>query len=213
MMARCYRPKLVFMIGVFIVLGSIVLPSVTAAAPSSLPVRPTPMPTATPFLVPTLTPVPRISTTHDVVGGMIVLQVNGGAEPGIDWQALFTVVQWQDALGTWHTIEGWQGTCDEVVTGIGYKTWWVSTEMLGNGPFRWLVYDRQGGRLMATSVPFSLPVKGGEQVNVVVTLSSTATPILLPETGNVPLSVAGLMVLSVFLLLSGGIMLRMRRHS
>lgn len=78
------------------------------------------------------------------------------------WQDLWTVVQWQDAHGAWHVVEGWQGTLDEVDidtdgTVTGYKTWWVGEEILGQGPLRWQVYGGSGGQLLATSEPFHLP--------------------------------------------------------
>jgi hypothetical protein len=78
------------------------------------------------------------------------------------WQDLWTVVQWQDPSGAWYSVEGWQGTLDEVKNRengavTGYKTWWVGGEHMGEGPFRWLAYHSKGGRLSATSEPFDLP--------------------------------------------------------
>lgn len=78
------------------------------------------------------------------------------------WQDLWTVVQWQDPIGTWHDVEGWRGTLDEVKSNgdgavTGYKTWWVGGEHMGEGPFHWLVYWSEGGRLLATSESFDLP--------------------------------------------------------
>jgi hypothetical protein len=78
------------------------------------------------------------------------------------WQDLWTVVQWQDPTGAWHDVEGWRGTLDEVRSDedgavTGYKTWWVGGEHMGEGPFRWLVYQGKGGWLLATSESFDLP--------------------------------------------------------
>jgi hypothetical protein len=78
------------------------------------------------------------------------------------WQDLWTMVQWQDPSGAWHDVEGWQGTLDEVRCSengdvTGYKTWWVGGEHMGKGPFRWLVYQGKGSRLLATSESFDLP--------------------------------------------------------
>jgi len=89
-------------------------------------------------------------------GGFIYLHVQSAR------QELWTVVQWQDGSGDWHDVEGWQGTLDDIQNEIGYKVWWVAKSGLGTGPFRWLVYQSKGGRLLATSEPFYLPgFKGG----------------------------------------------------
>jgi hypothetical protein len=39
----------------------------------------------------------------------------------------------------------------------GQKIWWVAQRDFGTGPFRWVIYEGQGGRLLATSEPFYLP--------------------------------------------------------
>jgi hypothetical protein len=87
------------------------------------------------------------------------------------WQDLWTVVQWQDPMGTWHDVEGWRGTLDEVKSSedgavTGYKTWWVGGEHMGEGPFRWLVYRSKGGQVLATSESFDLP--GVDKATLVV---------------------------------------------
>ena len=58
------------------------------------------------------------------------------------WQDLWTQVQWQDTNGAWHDVVGWQGTLDKVEIGkdetvMGFKTWWLGPENLGDGPMRW----------------------------------------------------------------------------
>ena len=73
-------------------------------------------------------------------------------------------------------MQGWQGTLDRVEAEdgsdvVGYKTWWVGEDDLGKGPFRWLVYQSEGGRLLATSEPFDLPGSGGATVVVEVSLA------------------------------------------
>jgi hypothetical protein len=77
---------------------------------------------------------------------------------------LWTVVQWQDRLGGWHDVEGWQGTLDA----DGKKTWWVDKTDLGKGPFRWKIV--QDGELLAASESFYLPGSRGEVVKVSVSL-------------------------------------------
>ena len=75
----------------------------------------------------------------------------------MQWQDLWTVVQWRDDRGYWHNVEGWQGTLDEVQDGVGEKVWWVAEADLGKGPFRWLVYQERDGRLLVASDSFYLP--------------------------------------------------------
>jgi hypothetical protein len=129
--------------------------AVTALLPTpvhALPPRPTPMPTFTP-----VSPSPE--------WGAIELRVQP-ARP-----ELWTVVQWQDRLGGWHNVEGWRGTPDEVVGGMGKKVWWVARGDFNKGPFRWVIYQSQGGKQLATSPAFTLPRLDGETVMVEVSLA------------------------------------------
>ena len=86
------------------------------------------------------------------------------------WNQVWTVVQWQDATGNWYTVEGWQGALDEMVKTEGVKAWWVGQSDWGKGPFRWLVYERWGGRLLTQSAPFKLPSAQDQKVKVEVSL-------------------------------------------
>jgi len=93
------------------------------------------------------------------------------------WQELWTVVQQQDGLENWQNLEeGWQGTFDEFSYDKdedvcqGKKTWWVAKADLGRGPFRWVIYQGQGGELFAQSEPFYLPHSVDEVVKVEVSL-------------------------------------------
>jgi hypothetical protein len=104
-------------------------------------------------------------------GPAIELRVRfGGAWQAARWQELWTVVEWQDAFGDWHEVEGWRGALDEVARGEGRKVWWVSLDDLGKGPFRWTVCRRPAGRPLAHSKPFHLPGTGEERVVVGVAL-------------------------------------------
>jgi hypothetical protein len=118
---------------------------------------------------PTLTPSPTLipqTCNDDQEGGLIELRVPTSQI------TLWTVVQWQDTLGGWHTVQGWQGTLDEInAGGVGRKAWWVGKDEMGLRSFRWLVYQGPGGRLLATSRTFDLPRYNGEVVRVEVTLS------------------------------------------
>lgn len=110
----------------------------------ALPPRPSPRPASRP-----------VSKPPD---GAIELTVESAAA------GLWTVVQWQDALGGWHDVEGWQGALDKG----DRKTWWVDKTDLGKGPFRWAV--TQSGELLATSELFYLPDSVGQTVKVSVSL-------------------------------------------
>jgi hypothetical protein len=81
---------------------------------------------------------------------------------------LWTGVQWQDGLGDWHAVQSWQGTLDAVVDGEGSKLWWVAQAQWGQGPFRWELYQGQGGPVLARSGPFSLPRLANQTVRVQV---------------------------------------------
>lgn len=120
-----------------------------AASPALLPPRPTPV---TP--TPTSAPLPRVRD-----GGLIQLIVPS-AQAG-----LWTLVQWQDALGGWHDVTGWQGTLDGDM-----QLWWVDEADLGKGPFRWRVYQSRGGALLGQSALFHLPADIGKVVQVEVSI-------------------------------------------
>lgn len=144
------------------------LPLLTQTALADLPPRPTPRPTPAPF-----PPPPPPST-----GGWIELRVQFPQTwpwADIQWQDLWTVVQYQRGLGgDWYDVEGgWQGELNDIVIGedrefVGKQVWWVAEEDLGRGPFRWLVYNGEGGELLATSEPFYLPDSSGRAVTVEV---------------------------------------------
>ena len=122
--------------------------SVSSPAPFPAPAPPPNAPTAE-LLYPRLT------------GAFIELQAQP-LRPG-----LWTRIQWQDALGGWHDIDGWQGSFNPDQRVL----WYVGEEHLGDGPFRWLVYESQGGDLLAVSQSFDLPSRGGEVLRVEVSLS------------------------------------------
>jgi len=92
-------------------------------------------------------------------GGFLELHVEGLAV-----EELWTIVQWKDAQGGWHDVQGWQGTLDEG----NIKTWWVGAEDLGTGPFHWKVTS--DGKVLGTSEEFLLPAQPGEKLQVTVSL-------------------------------------------
>ncbi|MBN2004015.1 MAG: hypothetical protein JXA21_11730 [Anaerolineae bacterium] len=163
------------------------LPSLAQAAPPALPPRPSPTPTLTP--TPTLIPTPTpqvVNTSPGASGSLLELAVRASdqAMSRYNWKAMWTVVQWQDADATWHDVEGWRDVLDTIDATGGSKRWSVPDSLFGRGPFRWLVYDREGGVLLATSATYQLPTAGGQTVRVEVTLPDAApVPALLPVTG------------------------------
>ncbi len=91
------------------------------------------------------------------------------------WQDVWTRVEWRDNEGQWHAVTGWRGTLDAIAADgeryVGEKSWWVYQADLGRGPFRWAVYPREGGDLIARSEPFQLP----DEVNETVTIELSLT--------------------------------------
>ena len=132
-------------------IGAAIVPMSVAAGPMALPPRPTPVPTAT--SVPQVNPAP---------GSAIRLQAD---TVSINF---WTVVEWQDATGNWHPVEGWQGTLESDHT----KTWWVAERDRGKGPFRWVIYTRHGGQRWGNSQAFHLPTANHQIIQV----SVAATP-------------------------------------
>ncbi len=123
-----------------------------APASADLPPRPTEVPT----------------TGASIAGASIELHV---PTTNLNY---FTQVQWQDYKGVWHTVIGWQGNLDDTLISNGqtfaYKRWWVYVANFGQINFRWLVYDRFNGKVLATSPVFNLPTYNRQQIIVTVTL-------------------------------------------
>ncbi|HQE93732.1 MAG TPA: hypothetical protein PLH19_02460 [Anaerolineae bacterium] len=159
------------------------LSGVGSAATDALPTPPIPtwtrvapptftLASATPTTLPTITPWPP-STITSRPGALIWLRVQ--SETTVPLPAtLWTVVQWQDAQGDWHDVEGWRGTLDEVAKNEGRKVWWLPADLFGAGPFRWVVYAPHGGAMLAISPAFYLPTATGQRTMVTVTLSPPA---------------------------------------
>jgi hypothetical protein len=152
------------------------------APPPPLP----PVPTAT------FTPVPTATSglIAPFSGAFIRLHLQFSQTWSWDempWQALYTIVQWQDNEGTWHNVVGWQGTLDAVEPTadghiMGYKTWWLAEDNFGTGPFRWQVYYRQ--QLLTTSELFYLPARTRRNLPIQVTLSPQVSAPPLPYSGQ-----------------------------
>jgi hypothetical protein len=86
---------------------------------------------------------------------------------------MWTKIQWQDDVGNWHDVEGWQGTLDKSASGGGQKTWWVPDSLFKHGAFRWVIYDKQGGEVLGISQAFNTPKFSDVWVMVEVPLSAS----------------------------------------
>lgn len=166
------------------VVGLLVSSSTVSAEPkptqppenTPTPAKPTVPPKATsqPTIVPTL----PSSDAGREKGGTIELLAGLPSSGTVRLREVFTVVQWQDGNGDWHDVEGWRGQPDNIVGRTALKTWWVSEDDLGTGPFRWRVFwdvyvdvSPSTARVMDSS-PFYLPDAGR---TVVVEMSTRRT--------------------------------------
>ena len=152
-------------VGILCALGLALVPA--QAAPEGLPPRPDDTPTPS-----SLQPAEDVKSAAD--GAVIVLEVvfdDDWPTRGVAWQDLWTVVEWQDVDGTWYEVAGWQGGLDKVNGGLGWKVWWLEDDLLGRGPFRWVVYERYGGAVIVVSDAFDLPERVGKMVTVEISLA------------------------------------------
>lgn len=103
---------------------------------------------------------PPTATPEPAPGGFIHLDFDSSLPLS---SAPWSVVQWQDNVGNWHDVEGWQGTLNRDLELV----WWVAPENLGQGLFRWSVYrDDSKHSLLNISKPFYLPANGHQVVMV-----------------------------------------------
>ncbi len=128
------------------------------------PVTPTPAPTGSTSPVGPTGPVAPASTeplmrAHGFTYGLgsgdsSKITVLIGGLPSTTW----ITVQWWDSAGIWRTVDGWQGTASSVdPNGVLSQQWSVPPSLFGLGPFRWALYDFQGGNLIGVSPSFNMP--------------------------------------------------------
>jgi len=134
---------------------------VTPAAPVATPAPATPMPSA-----------PAPSSLQFTDTGLALFHMNcsdcsaiSGYFLGVPATAWITV-QWGDGQGHYATVTGWEGVADttDTTTGQLIKHFTFGSANLGQGPFRWAVYDTQGGTLLGYSGDFTLPADSGENL-------------------------------------------------
>lgn len=126
--------------------------------PTVTPYNMGPRPTPTVPSAPTSSPDSQVKQKEVVTGGFIELAVSG--KPG-----LWTQVQWLAGDGNWYDVDGWGGytLADRPLR------WYVGEGHLGaKAWFRWRVYDREGGELLATSDRFKLPAAARQTTAVSV---------------------------------------------
>ena len=84
--------------------------------------------------------------------------------------SIWITVQWQDPLGQWHTVDGWQGGASSVDAFGGlFQQWDIGPELFGRGPFRWALYNFQGGSLIGVSPNFNMPATA--QLNLYMSMA------------------------------------------
>lgn len=83
------------------------------------------------------------------------------AGPG--YEGAWTLVQWQGGDGVWHDVTGWQGRVTN-----GQVRWRVAEKDFNTGPFRWVVYDKMGGKAQAVSASFRLPASDNQTLTIEV---------------------------------------------
>lgn len=110
---------------------------------------------------PTVEPTPTSEPSENERRPGATIELHAPAAPADTW----TVVQWRDAQGDWHDVDGWQGYLDD---GEGVKRWWVAPADFQTGPFRWVLAETRGGEVQETSVAFDLPQRSHQVVVVVI---------------------------------------------
>ncbi len=149
--------------------------SLTGVFVSAMPVASlenAPRPTWTRSVPPTFTPTPSapLSTpTARPPDSTREIWLRVELAPWCDGRSLWTVMQWQDGLGQWHDIPGWQGPLDIVTGDIGRKVWVFPATMSGSGPFRWRVCPRPPDGInqwCVVSDAFELPYGAREYINL-----------------------------------------------
>ena len=152
-------------------------PATSAAQPGAPAVLPT--------RVDTPPPISRAKREPPPVGAWIELRM--ACQPScavLPWQEMWTVVQWQDGLGRWHDVEGWQGKMEVIGGDQATRSWWVDHKDFGAGPFRWLICQENCHNPLGASASFYLPDGLNRVVAVEVTAYLESDPSLPLKPGN-----------------------------
>jgi hypothetical protein len=130
----------------------LVLPVLAGATALPLPPRPTEEPPVVVVIEKEPSPT-RITLSLDLTSEAV--------GKGVDPRALWTVVQWQDALGDWHDVEGWVGPLDTIDATRGEKSWGLCAGILGRAPPLAGVYEA-GWHAGCGTETFALPASSGK---------------------------------------------------
>ncbi len=165
--------RIIVVLGLVMTLFVLALTFSQNTSADDLPPRDTGVPTATPEPVVES----KVIVSNLPEGGTIDMKASFSSDWPWDqmmWQDVWLEVEWTDGE-TWFLVDGWKGNLDSIDqedgTWVGHKAWWVAEHDLGTGPFRWLVYDKEGGSLLVTSDEFTLPAGTGLSTVVTVELN------------------------------------------
>ncbi|MBE2222581.1 MAG: hypothetical protein IAF02_13625 [Anaerolineae bacterium] len=170
---KSFDIRIIVVLGLAMTLFMLALTFGQNTSADDLPPRDTSVPTVTPESQPE----PTTDASSLPEGGTIEMKAAFSSEWPWDqmmWQDLWLEVEWTDGK-EWFKVDGWKGNLDSIDqedgVWVGYKAWWVAEHDLGSGPFRWLVYDQEGGNLLVTSEEFTLPAERGQSTVVDVALN------------------------------------------
>ena len=101
-------------------------------------------------------------------GSKIQLELTDGQ--GETWAG---IQFYNPARDRWETVKGgdgseaWHGTADRMDQRPWIQTWWLGSEWLGRGPFRWAIYSGPGGYARVYSEPFFLPAQTNRELKLI----------------------------------------------
>jgi hypothetical protein len=165
---KSFNIRIVVVLGLVMTLFMLALTFSQNTRADDLPPRDSEVPTVTP------SPEPVVPSANPSLpeGGTIEMKASFSSDWPWDqmmWQDVWLEVEWTDGE-TWFSVDGWKGNLDSIDqedgVWVGQKAWWVAKDDLGTGPFRWLVFDHEGGNLLVTSDEFNLPAENGQSTMV-----------------------------------------------
>lgn len=124
----------------------------------------------------------------DIRGGKIILSVPLG---DLDFSSVplkqesWSVVQWQAGDGSWVDVQGWQGSFyADAAANLLFVEWWVGEEILGQGPFRWVIFaDKSRAQQLSITDSFYLPKSNLESVVVVPAFQKVKSVLAIDPNG------------------------------
>ncbi len=144
--AEVLRFSLLVRISLSVTLAVIATMAMQASVSADPPDRPEPGLPTRPAVTEPHSPNEPSTQVDERIGGHIKLSFQTNNEN------YWTVVQWQGGTGRWYDVEGWRDQFRD----DGMVRWWVADQDLNTGPFRWTLYQDEGG-ILWTSKPFFLP--------------------------------------------------------